>query len=173
MAPENPNVSRHPNVMVSMATDVSVMGKYGGLPPDNVIMLDDPIGFEQSRSPMSAELQPYIGGEEVLDVAMRYNISDNEYYLVRFADKDDSHNVLAGRPWMIYGSYLTVQPWNRFFSTKEDHPSQIMVWVKLPRLPYRYYTKRLFRHIAATIGKVVRIDYNTKEEGIVLLTWKF
>ncbi|KAK8476624.1 hypothetical protein V6N13_083691 [Hibiscus sabdariffa] len=77
MAPENPNVSRHPNAMVSMVTDVSVMGKYGGLPPDNVIMLDDPIGFEQSRSPMSAELQPYIGGE-VLDVAMRDNISGGD-----------------------------------------------------------------------------------------------
>ncbi|KAL4309394.1 hypothetical protein GQ457_01G051690 [Hibiscus cannabinus] len=47
--------------------------------------------------------------------------------------------------------------------TKEDHPSQIMAWVRLPKLSYRYYTKSLFRHIADTIGRVVRIDYNTTE----------
>ncbi|KAL4320218.1 hypothetical protein GQ457_18G015180 [Hibiscus cannabinus] len=88
---------------------------------------------------------------------------DNGYYLVRFAVEDDFHKVFAGGPWVIYGSYLTVQPWNRFFNTDEVHPSHIMVWVRLPKLPYRYYTKSLFKYIAATIGKVVRVDCNTSE----------
>ncbi|KAL4333427.1 hypothetical protein GQ457_07G010550 [Hibiscus cannabinus] len=88
---------------------------------------------------------------------------DNNYFLVRFEIADDFQNVLLGGPWVIFGSYLTVQPWSRYFSTKEEYPSQIMVWVRLPKLPYRYYTKNLFRHIAASIGKVVRIDYNTTE----------
>ncbi|KAL4311796.1 hypothetical protein GQ457_01G023690 [Hibiscus cannabinus] len=88
---------------------------------------------------------------------------DNEYFLVRFAMEEDFHKVVAGGPWVIYGSYLTVQPWSRHFSTDEAYPSQIMVWVRLPKLAYRYYTKSLFRHIAAAIGKVVKIDYNTTE----------
>ncbi|KAL4280672.1 hypothetical protein GQ457_03G026900 [Hibiscus cannabinus] len=71
----------------------------------------------------------------------------NAYYLVRFADEVDFHNVLTGGPWVIYGSYLTVQPWSRHFSIKNDYPSQI----------------NLFRHIVAAIGKVVRVDYNTAE----------
>ncbi|KAL4383739.1 hypothetical protein GQ457_15G013700 [Hibiscus cannabinus] len=50
----------------------------------------------------------------------------------------------------------------RYFNSAEDHPSHIMVWARLPKLPYRYYTKSLFQHIAATIGKVVKIDYNTE-----------
>ncbi|KAL4308369.1 hypothetical protein GQ457_01G026590 [Hibiscus cannabinus] len=88
---------------------------------------------------------------------------DNAYYLVRFAEETGFHNVLTGGPWVIYGSYLTVQPWSRHFSTKNDYPSQIVAWVRLSNLPYRYYTKSLFRHIAAAIGKVVRVDYNTSE----------
>ncbi|KAL4272499.1 hypothetical protein GQ457_13G019110 [Hibiscus cannabinus] len=88
---------------------------------------------------------------------------DNDYYLARFALEEDFQKVLTGGPWVIYGSYLTVQPWSRKFSTTEAHPSHIMVWVRLPKLPYRYYTKSLFRHIAAAIGKVVKVDYNTTE----------
>ncbi|KAL4360801.1 hypothetical protein GQ457_04G012650 [Hibiscus cannabinus] len=88
---------------------------------------------------------------------------DNNYFLVRFAIEEDFRHVLLDGPWVIFGSCLTVQPWSRYFSTKEEYPSQVMVWVRLPKLPYRYYTKSLFRHIAASIGTVVRIDYNTTE----------
>ncbi|KAL4284430.1 hypothetical protein GQ457_16G028420 [Hibiscus cannabinus] len=88
---------------------------------------------------------------------------DNDYYLVRFAIEEDFQKVLSEGPWVIYVSYLTVQPWSRDFSTSKAHPSHIMVWVRLPKLPYRYYTKSMFRHIANAIGEVVRVDYNTSE----------
>ncbi|KAL4351495.1 hypothetical protein GQ457_06G009470 [Hibiscus cannabinus] len=84
--------------------------------------------------------------------------SDNEYYMVRFADEEDFHKVLSGGSWVIYGSYLTVHPWSRHFNFAEDHPSHIMVWVCLPKLPYRYYTKSLFRYIAASIGKDIEYE---------------
>ncbi|KAE8725664.1 hypothetical protein F3Y22_tig00008262pilonHSYRG00025 [Hibiscus syriacus] len=88
---------------------------------------------------------------------------DNEYFLVRFANEDDFHHVLAGGPWVIYESYPTVQHWSRDFSTALDHHSRIMIWVRLPGLPYRYYTGSLLCLIAGTIGEVVRIDYNTPD----------
>ncbi|KAL4384684.1 hypothetical protein GQ457_15G002820 [Hibiscus cannabinus] len=88
---------------------------------------------------------------------------DNGYFLIRFALESDMLKVLTGGPWVIYGHYLTVQPWSRSFSTAKDHPDQIVVWVRLPGLPYRYYTKSMFRCIAGVIGKIVRIDYNTTE----------
>ncbi|KAL4378434.1 hypothetical protein GQ457_02G031800 [Hibiscus cannabinus] len=39
----------------------------------------------------------------------------------------DNSRVLCGGPCVIYGSYLTVQPWSQHFSTSVDHPSRIMV----------------------------------------------
>ncbi|KAL4341873.1 hypothetical protein GQ457_08G009200 [Hibiscus cannabinus] len=90
---------------------------------------------------------------------------DNEYYLVRFVDTSDYSRALTDGPWTIYGSYLIVQPWSRSFSTSEKHPSHVVVWIRLPGLPYRYYCKALFRRIAAVIGRVIKVDYNTKEVG--------
>ncbi|KAE8724946.1 hypothetical protein F3Y22_tig00009107pilonHSYRG00008 [Hibiscus syriacus] len=37
--------------------------------------------------------------------------------------------------------------------------------VRLSGLPYRYYNKALFRHIASFIGRVIKIDYNTDAGG--------
>ncbi|XP_039049545.1 uncharacterized protein LOC120190550 [Hibiscus syriacus] len=88
---------------------------------------------------------------------------ENDYFLVRFKNEEDYSRVLMGGPWMIYGSYLIVQPWGRLFSTLEDHPSQIIAWVRLPGLHYRYYTRSLFRILTGVIGKVVRVDYNTSD----------
>ncbi|KAL4384688.1 hypothetical protein GQ457_15G003010 [Hibiscus cannabinus] len=88
---------------------------------------------------------------------------DNGYFLICFALESDMSKVLTGGPWVIYGHYLTVQPWSRSFSTAKDHPDQIVVWVRLSGLPYRYYTKSMFRCIAGVIGKIVKIDYNTTE----------
>ncbi|KAL4312496.1 hypothetical protein GQ457_01G025740 [Hibiscus cannabinus] len=88
---------------------------------------------------------------------------DNGYYLIRFALEEDVEKVLMRGPWLIYGNYLTVQPWSREFSTDKNHPDKIVVWVRLPGLPYRYYTKSMFRCIAGVIGQIVKIDYNTSE----------
>ncbi|KAL4279694.1 hypothetical protein GQ457_03G033660 [Hibiscus cannabinus] len=87
---------------------------------------------------------------------------ENNYYLVRFEDERDYVDVLVNGPWTIFGNYLTVQPWSRSFSTDEKHPTSIVVWVRLPGLPYRYYCKALFRRIAQLVGKVIKVDYNTK-----------
>ncbi|KAL4366606.1 hypothetical protein GQ457_05G014170 [Hibiscus cannabinus] len=42
---------------------------------------------------------------------------DNDYFLVRFVKEVDFVRVLSDGPWVIYGSYLTVQSWSRPFST--------------------------------------------------------
>ncbi|KAL4278310.1 hypothetical protein GQ457_03G020200 [Hibiscus cannabinus] len=87
---------------------------------------------------------------------------ENNYYLVRFEDERDYADVLINGPWTIFGSYLTVQLWSRSLSTDEKYPSNIVVWVRLPSLPYRYYCKALFRRIAHLVGRVIKVDYNTK-----------
>ncbi|KAL4386741.1 hypothetical protein GQ457_09G028410 [Hibiscus cannabinus] len=94
---------------------------------------------------------------EIQLVDLEYN-----YYLVRFSDPQDYTMALTKGPWTIYGSYLTVQPWSRDFTPTEKHPSQVVVWIRLLGLPYRYYCKALFRRIATVIGRVVKVDYNTK-----------
>ncbi|GMI75472.1 hypothetical protein HRI_001216500 [Hibiscus trionum] len=88
---------------------------------------------------------------------------DNEYFLARFAMESDYESVLSGGPWVIYGSYLTVQPWSRDFSTAIDHPRKLLVWLRLPGLPYRYYSSSIFEAITGVLGEVIRVDFNTIE----------
>ncbi|KAL4302118.1 hypothetical protein GQ457_10G024680 [Hibiscus cannabinus] len=87
---------------------------------------------------------------------------DNNFFMVRFVENDDYIKVLTEGPWTIFGSYLTVQPWTKDFTTAQKFPTHVIVWMRLPGLPYRYYSKALFQVIASIVGKVVKIDYNTK-----------
>ncbi|KAL4290041.1 hypothetical protein GQ457_14G004340 [Hibiscus cannabinus] len=86
-----------------------------------------------------------------------------DFMHLRFACESDYERVLAGGSWVVYGNYLTVQPWSRSFSTSIDHPTRVLAWVRLPGLPYRSYTKGLFKYISELIGEVVKVDTNTAE----------
>ncbi|KAK8605162.1 hypothetical protein V6N13_082614 [Hibiscus sabdariffa] len=76
---------------------------------------------------------------------------------------DDYERVLLGGLWVVYESYLTVQMCSCEFSTSEDYPKMILVWVLFLGLPYRYYSKNLFNAIASLIGTGIRVDFNTTE----------
>ncbi|KAL4291062.1 hypothetical protein GQ457_14G004700 [Hibiscus cannabinus] len=78
-----------------------------------------------------------------------------EEYWISITAKSDSSFVET-----VWG----ITPWSRSFSTSEKHPSRVVVWVRLPGLPYHYYSKALFRRIAAIVGEVVRVDYNMQAE---------
>ncbi|KAI9086815.1 hypothetical protein K1719_031409 [Acacia pycnantha] len=73
----------------------------------------------------------------------------------------DYQNALLSGPWMIYGHYLTVQPWPPSFRTLEHVINHVMRWIRLPKLPARYYHKSIIRSIGSVFGEVIRVDYNT------------
>ncbi|XP_039020881.1 uncharacterized protein LOC120152825 [Hibiscus syriacus] len=117
-------------------------------------LLGKKIGYKALINRIHALWKP-IGNFNLIDL-------DNDYFLVKFENLEDYTRVLTDGPWMIYGSYLTVQPWSRNFTTAEKHPSHVIAWLRLPGLPYRYYNIVLIRTFANTIGRVIKIDYNTK-----------
>ncbi|XP_039058597.1 uncharacterized protein LOC120202198 [Hibiscus syriacus] len=117
-------------------------------------LLGKKIGYKALMNRIQMLWMP-IGNFNLIDL-------DNDYYLVKFENIEDYTRVLTDGPWMIFGSYLTVQPWSRNFNTSEKHPSQVIAWLRLPRLPYRYYNSVLIRTIANTIERAIKIDYNTK-----------
>ncbi|XP_039009688.1 uncharacterized protein LOC120138191 [Hibiscus syriacus] len=117
-------------------------------------LLRKKIGYKALMNRIHTLWKP-IGNFNLIDL-------ENDYYLVKFEDIEDYMRVLTDGPWMIYGSYLTVQPWSRNFTIIEKHPSQVIAWLRLPGLPYIYYNIVLIRIIANTIGIVIKIDYNTK-----------
>ncbi|KAK5772032.1 hypothetical protein PVK06_048293 [Gossypium arboreum] len=86
---------------------------------------------------------------------------ENGYFLAKFQSFDDYTKVLAQGLWMVYGQYLTVQPWTKEFCPSQPHPSLVLAWIRLPGLPGYLYKKKIIKVIGNTIGKVVRLDFNT------------
>ncbi|MFQ6665613.1 hypothetical protein Gotur_032290 [Gossypium turneri] len=68
---------------------------------------------------------------------------------------DDLEIMEDGIRVSLEGLYL-----DRDFSIYEQHPSKIVVWMRMSGLPYRYYNKKLLRLITGTLRKV---DCNTTE----------
>lgn len=59
---------------------------------------------------------------------------ENNFYLIKFNDSADYTHVLTGGPRVIYGHYLTMQPWTESFSVEDDKVALVVVWVRFPGL---------------------------------------
>ncbi|KAI9110761.1 hypothetical protein K1719_018199 [Acacia pycnantha] len=96
-----------------------------------------------------------------------YKLVDMEgnFYCVTFDLEEYYLKVLTGGPWMIYGAYLTVQPWTLNFDSKTAVVSKVVAWVRIPGLSIRYYHKSTLRAIGTLLGDVVKIDYMTETRG--------
>ncbi|KAH9767310.1 DUF4283 domain-containing protein [Citrus sinensis] len=87
---------------------------------------------------------------------------ENNYYLVRLHSPEDAVYALTEGPWVIFGHYLTVQPWTpQFDSTVTDIASDI-VWIRLPSMAFHLYDKRVLRKVGQLVGTIIKIDYHTE-----------
>ena len=118
-----------------------------------VKLLGRKIGYRQLRMKLQMLWKP-IGQCKLIDL-------DDDCFLVRFKEDLDYQNALLNGPWVIYGHYLLVQPRTPSFKTHEHVINQVMGWVRLPKLPARYYHKSIIRSIGSVFGEVIKVDYNT------------
>lgn len=84
----------------------------------------------------------------------------SDYFSVNFQNDDDYLLVMSGGPWTIFGQYLSVRLWTPEFSTDQEFPKNMMVWIRLPALLEGMYTRSLLKFIGGAIGPVVKIDRN-------------
>lgn len=86
---------------------------------------------------------------------------ENDYFLVRFAERYDLQKVLSGGPWMLFDHYIVIQRWKPEFSPFEDELKRVAVWIRIPALPIEYYDKRVLWKIGNCLGRTVKVDANT------------
>ncbi|KAI9079688.1 hypothetical protein K1719_038309 [Acacia pycnantha] len=96
-----------------------------------------------------------------------YQIVDMEggFYFATFDLDEDYLKALTGGPWMVYGAYLTIQPWSINFDASVSPISKVVAWVSIPGLSFRYYHKSTLRVIGTLLGEVIKIDYMTESKG--------
>ncbi|KAI9077313.1 hypothetical protein K1719_040757 [Acacia pycnantha] len=96
-----------------------------------------------------------------LDESVQLTDLEGNCFIAKLSNEKDYQEILLGDPWVIFGHYLTVQPWTLEFYPHSQFASQVMAWIRIPGLPARYYKKSVIRAIGEVLGKVIRIDYNT------------
>ncbi|KAI9124541.1 hypothetical protein K1719_004463 [Acacia pycnantha] len=119
-----------------------------------VKLLGRKIGFRHLRSQLHALWRPS-GQIKLIDL-------NDDCFLVIFHKDLDYQNALLTGPWMIFGHYLTVQPWTPSFRPQDHVVNQVIGWIRLPKLPTRYYHKSIIRSIGGVFGEVIKVDYNTE-----------
>ncbi|KAK8506299.1 hypothetical protein V6N11_082372 [Hibiscus sabdariffa] len=86
---------------------------------------------------------------EILEGDEGFKLMDieNDYFLTSFRSHEDYLIVLANGPWMLFGYYLTVEPWSPDFSPPQPFPSKIVAWIRLPGLSAMLYKRSLIKEI--------------------------
>ncbi|KAH9660249.1 DUF4283 domain-containing protein [Citrus sinensis] len=87
---------------------------------------------------------------------------ENNYFLIRLNSPEDAVYALTKGPWVIFGHYLTVQPWTPQFDSIITEIASVIVWIRLPGMVFHLYDKRILRKIGQLVGNVIKIDYHTK-----------
>ncbi|KAI9071434.1 hypothetical protein K1719_046604 [Acacia pycnantha] len=87
------------------------------------------------------------------------------FFFATFDLEEDYTKVLTGGSWMIFGAYITVQPWSIAFYPRTANLSKAVVWLRISGLSFRYYHKCTLRAIGRLLGEVIKIDYTTETRG--------
>ncbi|KAH1113800.1 hypothetical protein J1N35_007178 [Gossypium stocksii] len=92
--------------------------------------------------------------------------TENGYFLAKFQCMEDFNKVLSQGPWIIYGQFLTVQPWTKYFNPKKPYSSVVLAWIRLSGLPSFMYKMRILEADRGLVGKVAKLDFNTDSKTI-------
>lgn len=85
---------------------------------------------------------------------------ENGYFLARFDNKSDCEKVLSKGSWILFGQYLTVQPWTVSFDQAQQLSSIVMAWIKISGLLGYMYKHKILLEIGGQVGNVVKLDLN-------------
>ncbi|MBA0576894.1 hypothetical protein Golob_027441, partial [Gossypium lobatum] len=67
-------------------------------------------------------------------------------------DTEDYNKFLTQGLWIIFGQYLTVQPWTKTFNPTQPYPSVVMASIRLPDLQTDNRTRGRFARLAVIIN---------------------
>ncbi|KAG8501560.1 hypothetical protein CXB51_003854 [Gossypium anomalum] len=85
---------------------------------------------------------------------------ENGFFLAKFVNKIDYEKVLFEGLWIIFGQYLTVQPWTVLFDPTQKFLSMVMSWIRFSGLPGYMYKRKILLEIGRLVGKVTKLDMN-------------
>ncbi|WRX09685.1 protein of unknown function DUF4283 - like 2 [Theobroma cacao] len=72
--------------------------------------------------------------------------------------------ALLDGPWMIQRHYLMVRPWSPNYVQGSKNLPAVATWVRFLGMPLHLYHKSILQQIGSILGRLLKIDYNTRQE---------
>ena len=94
-------------------------------------------------------------------------LAANSYFMVIFSNIADHNRVSEGGPYFYNQVGLFIKPWHAGFNSAEEMPSQVPVWVRLPRLPLEFWREDILHKIASLLGKLVAVATQTLDKKMI------
>ena len=85
---------------------------------------------------------------------------DQRHILIRPALEEDYTRLFLRRVWFVNNAPMVISKWTMDFKTNQE-PSIVPIWVAFPGLPIFFFAKNLVTKLAATLGRVLKIDSAT------------
>ncbi|KAA3483856.1 Zinc finger, CCHC-type [Gossypium australe] len=120
-----------------------------------VRLLDKKVGYQMLTRRLLTLWKPK-GTISFIDVG-------NEFYVVKFAQREDYSTVVTGGPWIVHDSYLMVRPWRAGFRPEEDTINTTLVWIRILGLPLEMFDEDALKVIGSAVGRPVKIDNHSAQ----------
>ena len=86
----------------------------------------------------------------------------------KFHSKADAAIILTGF-WRWQNSALLLKRWSSLFDPRVERYDLIPIWVKLPNLPFEFWSAEFFNLIGNTLGTFLEADLSFLDSGICCL----
>ncbi|KAL4277931.1 hypothetical protein GQ457_03G016560 [Hibiscus cannabinus] len=82
----------------------------------------------------------------------------SNFFLIRLASEEVRSDILKRGPWVFNDDWFAILPLNPLFSIDEYFFTNIIIWVRILRVPIGLMSESLGRSLGACIGSVVGTD---------------
>jgi hypothetical protein len=98
---------------------------------------------------------------------MEILLAANNYFMVIFSSLSDRNKAFEGGPYFFNQVGLFIKPWHMGFNSAEEIPSQVPVWIRLPRLPLEFWREDILHSISLLLGKPVGSATQTQDRKVI------
>jgi hypothetical protein len=80
------------------------------------------------------------------------------FFVFLFGKKEDKNLIFRSGPYLMGYRGMYLNKWTPYLIPKNDIPSTVLVWVRLPLLPVHCWNDETLRNIRNSLGKCIDRD---------------
>lgn len=119
------------------------------------------VGYVIGARPQAAGLAKYVKWLWQLKGFIEVQHRGNGFFLFKFSNESELCKVLEGGPWFICARPLVLQRWDPDSNFEHQRLTSLPLWVRLPLLPLRFWSKEAMAAIGSMLGVPLMMDTPT------------